>query len=71
MKTAVTTKAGEPSVIEIQEVPIPEVKSGWVLIKVRSFGLNRSELFTRQGKSPNVKFDVKLNITKNEFIGSF
>jgi len=56
MKAAVTTKAGEPSVIEIQEVPIPEVKSGWVLIKVRSFGLNRSELFTRQGKSPNVKF---------------
>lgn len=56
MKAAVTTKAGEPSVIEIQEVPIPEIKSGWVLIKVRSFGLNRSELFTRQGKSPNVKF---------------
>jgi len=56
MKAAVTTKAGEPSVIEIQEVPVPEVKSGWVLIKVRSFGLNRSELFTRQGKSPNVKF---------------
>ncbi len=56
MKAAVTPKAGEPSVIEIQEVPVPEVKSGWVLIKVRSFGLNRSELFTRQGKSPNVKF---------------
>jgi len=56
MKAAITTKAGEPSVIEIQEVPIPEIKSGWVLIKVRSFGLNRSELFTRQGKSPNVKF---------------
>ena len=34
MKAAVTTKAGEPSVIEIQEVPVPEVKSGWVLIKV-------------------------------------
>ena len=25
MKTAVTTKAGEPSVIEIQEVPGPEL----------------------------------------------
>ncbi len=56
MKAAVTTKAGEPSVIEMQEVPVPDVKSEWVLIKVRSFGLNRSELFTRQGKSPNVKF---------------
>jgi len=56
MKAAVSTKAGEPSVIEIREVPIPEIKSGWVLIKVRSFGLNRSELFTRQGDSPDVKF---------------
>jgi len=27
-----------------------------VLIKVKAFGLNRSELFTRQGHSPNVKF---------------
>ncbi|MDA0197121.1 MAG: zinc-binding alcohol dehydrogenase family protein [Bacteroidetes bacterium] len=56
MKAAVTTRAGEPSVIELQELPIPEVKPGWVLIKVRAFGLNRSELFTRQGDSPNVKF---------------
>ena len=56
MKAAVTTKAGGPSVIEIQEVPVPEVKPEWVLIKVRSFGLNRSELFTRKGDSPNVKF---------------
>lgn len=56
MKAAVTTKAGEPSVIEIQEVPVPEVKSGWVLINVKSFGLNRSELFTRKGESPDVKF---------------
>jgi len=56
MKAAVTTKAGEPSVIQIQELPIPEVKTGWVLIRVRACGLNRSELFTRQGDSPNVKF---------------
>lgn len=34
MKAAVTTKAGSPEVIEIQEVPQPEVKSGWVLIEV-------------------------------------
>ena len=56
MKAAVTTKAGEPDVIEIQEVPQPEVKSGWVLIRVKAFGLNRSELFTRRGDSPNVEF---------------
>ncbi|WP_422359380.1 zinc-binding alcohol dehydrogenase family protein [Reichenbachiella sp.] len=56
MKAAVTTQAGEPSVIQIQEVPQPEVKSGWVLIQVKAFGLNRSEMFTRQGESPGVTF---------------
>jgi len=56
MKAAVTTKAGNPDVIEIQEKPKPEVKEGWVLIKIKAFGLNRSEIFTRQGHSPNVIF---------------
>ena len=56
MKAAVTTKKGSPDVIKIQEKPIPTPKKGWVLIKVKAFGLNRSELFTRQGHSPNVEF---------------
>ncbi|WP_205783269.1 zinc-binding alcohol dehydrogenase family protein [Flagellimonas allohymeniacidonis] len=56
MKAAVTTKVGGPNVIEIQKVPIPSTKEGWVLIKVKAFGLNRSELFTRQGHSPSVTF---------------
>lgn len=56
MKAAVTTKAGNPDVIKIQERPKPEVKEGWVLIKIKAFGLNRSEIFTRQGHSPNVIF---------------
>ena len=58
MKAAVTRKAGNPSVIEIQELPIPETKPGWVLIKNKAFGLNRSELFTRRGHSPNVNFPI-------------
>ncbi|WP_246206155.1 alcohol dehydrogenase catalytic domain-containing protein [Fulvivirga aurantia] len=56
MKAAITTKAGSPEVIEIQEVDKPEIKPGWVLIKVEAFGLNRSELFTRRGDSPGVDF---------------
>ena len=56
MKAAVTLKSGEPEVIQIQEKPVPEAKNGWVLIKIKAFGLNRSELFTRQGHSPNVQF---------------
>jgi NADPH2:quinone reductase len=56
MKAAVTTTAGKPEVIQVQERPIPTVKNGWILIKIKAFGLNRSEIFTRQGDSPNVKF---------------
>lgn len=56
MKAAVTTKAGNPEVILIQDLPKPLSKEGWVLIKVMSFGLNRSELFTRRGESPGVSF---------------
>ena len=56
MKAAVTVDTGNPDVIQIQEVPTPEIKSGWVLIRVMAFGLNRSELFTRRGDSPGVKF---------------
>ncbi len=56
MKAAVTIKAGGPDVIEIREIDKPGIKSGWVLIKVEAFGLNRSELFTRRGDSPGVEF---------------
>ncbi|MFT4736373.1 MAG: NADPH:quinone reductase-like Zn-dependent oxidoreductase [Cyclobacteriaceae bacterium] len=56
MKAAVTVNAGNPDVIKFQEVPLQDVKSGWVLIKVKAFGLNRSELFTRKGDSPGVEF---------------
>lgn len=56
MKAAVTEKAGPASVINVKDVPVPGGKEGWVLIRIRAFGLNRSELFTRQGDSPGVRF---------------
>jgi NADPH:quinone reductase-like Zn-dependent oxidoreductase len=56
MKAAVTTKAGAPDVIHIAEVPKPSPKNGWVIIKIKAIGLNRSELFTRKGDSPGVVF---------------
>jgi len=56
MKAAVTTRAGDPSVIEVKEIPKPVLSAGKVLIKIRAFGLNRSELFTRKGDSPDVLF---------------
>ena len=62
MKAAVVHKAGGPEVLSIETVPIPRPKSGEVLIKVKAFGLNRSELFTRRGQSPTVKFPRILGI---------
>lgn len=62
MKAVVIREAGAPDVLKIEEVPMPEPKDGWVLIKVKAFGLNRSEMFTRQGHSPNVKFPRILGI---------
>ena len=62
MKAAVVHKAGGPEVLSLEAVPIPSPKSGEVLIRVKAFGLNRSELFTRRGQSPTVKFPRILGI---------
>ena len=56
MKAVVIHEAGGPDVLKVEERPVPDVKPGWILVRVRAFGLNRSELFTRQGQSPNVQF---------------
>jgi NADPH:quinone reductase-like Zn-dependent oxidoreductase len=52
MKAAVIHEAGGPEVLKIENRPVPQPKQGQVLIQVKAFGLNRSELFTRQGLSP-------------------
>jgi NADPH:quinone reductase-like Zn-dependent oxidoreductase len=62
MKAAMIYEAGGPEVLKIESKPIPEPEMGEVLIRVKAFGLNRSELFTRQGHSPNVKFPRILGI---------
>lgn len=62
MKAVVIHEAGGPEVLVIEERPVPKAKQGWVLIQVKAFGLNRSELFTRQGHSPNVPFPRILGI---------
>jgi NADPH:quinone reductase len=62
MKAIVVESPGSPEVLQIKEWPCPEPKPGWVLIKVKAFGLNRSEMFTRQGYSPSVRFPRILGI---------
>jgi NADPH:quinone reductase-like Zn-dependent oxidoreductase len=62
MRAAVCVGAGGPEVLEIREVPVPAVREGWSLVRVRGAGLNRSELRTRQGHSPDVTFPRVLGI---------
>src|SRR5215470_9039668 len=62
MKAAVIHEAGAPEVLKLERRPIPTPRRGEVLIQVKAFGLNRSELFTRQGHSPSVKFPRILGI---------
>ena len=62
MKAVVIYEAGGPEVLKIEKRLVPKPKNGEVLIRVKAFGLNRSELFTRQGHSPDVKFPRILGI---------
>jgi NADPH:quinone reductase-like Zn-dependent oxidoreductase len=62
MKAVVIREPGGPEVLKIEDVPVPTPKQGEVLIRVKAFGINRSELFTRQGHSPSVKFPRILGI---------
>ena len=62
MRAAFCVRAGGPEVLEIRELPVPTVREGWSLVQVKGAGLNRSELRTRQGHSPNVTFPRVLGI---------
>ena len=62
MKAALIHEPGGPEVLKIESRPVPTPRPGEVLIRVKAFGLNRSELFTRQGLSPGVSFPRILGI---------
>lgn len=62
MKAIVIYEPGGPEKLIYSEVPTPEVKEGWSLVKVKGFGINHSEVFTRNGLSPSVEFPRILGI---------
>ncbi|WP_320823635.1 zinc-binding dehydrogenase [Reinekea sp.] len=62
MKAWVIHSAGGPEQFQLEEYPMPTPQEGWALIRVRAFGLNRSEWFTRRGESPTVHFPRILGI---------
>lgn len=48
MKAVVITHTCQASDLHLSDEPIPKVKSGWVLIRVKAFGINHSEVLLRQ-----------------------
>jgi NADPH:quinone reductase len=56
MRAVVLDGPGPPEALVIRDIPVPEPAVGWVLIRVRAFGLNRSELHMRLGLAQGVTF---------------
>lgn len=50
MKAVLLTGPTPAERVRLTEVPVPEVRPGWVLIKVKAFGLNHSEQILRLGE---------------------
>ena len=62
MKAVKIYQAGGPEQLIYQDVPTPDIKEGWSLVKIKGCGINHSEIFTREGKSPSVQFPRILGI---------
>ena len=48
MKAVVLTKPCKAEEMRLSDIPIPKVRPGWVLVRVRAFGINHSEVLLRQ-----------------------
>ena len=64
MKAVKIYQAGGPEQLIYQDVPTPDIKESWSLVKIKGFGINHSEIFTRKGKSPSVQFPRILGICR-------
>ncbi|TVY92802.1 Quinone oxidoreductase [Lachnellula willkommii] len=53
MKAVVMYEPGNAEVLKLGIRPVPVPQPGQVLIRIKAFGLNRSEFFTRSGNSMN------------------
>jgi NADPH:quinone reductase-like Zn-dependent oxidoreductase len=62
MRAIVLDAPGPAEALTIRELPVPVAPPGWVQIRVRAFGLNRSELHTRLGLAQGVTFPRVLGI---------
>lgn len=56
MRAVVVDRPGPPEVLRVRELPVPTADPGQVLVRVKAFGLNRSELHFRQGVASSGTF---------------
>jgi len=47
---------GPPEALHLRDLPIPEPRAGWVRIRIEAFGVNRSDLYLRQGHAEDAVF---------------
>lgn len=53
MKAVVLTKPTKAEDVVLSQIPVPEVRPGWVLVRVRAFGMNHSEQILREFEIEN------------------
>lgn len=53
MKAIVVDKCCKAEDLRVSEIPVPEIKPGWVLVKVHAAGLNHSEALLRLFEADN------------------
>lgn len=58
MQAVVLAAPGPPEALALRTLPVPVPAPGWVLIRVRAFGLNQSELHLRSGVAENANFPI-------------
>lgn len=57
-RAAVLDGPGEPSSFRIEERALPTPTPGQVLVRIRAFGLNRSEFHSRTGMAEGMSWRV-------------
>lgn len=48
MKAVVLSKPCKAEEMSVMEIPVPQIRPGWILVKVKAFGINHSEILLRQ-----------------------
>jgi NADPH:quinone reductase len=63
MRAIVLSGPVAPDELTVTDMPVPEVRPGWVRIRIKAFGVNESEVTSRKGESgPDFAFPRILGI---------